>query len=331
MKKIQLIEVNSEIGAGTRGASLGVPALKIASLNKKSPIFQEYPTIEVANKNHLLFDSAIPSFPHAKKITAVVDMCAKIGDNVQQSLEKQQFPLVLSGDHSNAGGTIIGIKKQYPHLRLGVIWIDAHADIHTPFTTPSGNLHGMPLGAALGLSKEGRRGLNKPANNVDTPAIEAWQQLQNLGEISPKLKAEDLVFIGVRDTEEEENYLIEHFNIRNFTVDEVHKKRAEQIAQEALAYLQNCDLIYISFDVDSLDSDTVSHGTGTPVSNGLFVVEAKNLLQKLLQNEKVVCFEMTEINPVLDKHNSMAEYAFSILETVVSSLEDRFELNLSVV
>ena len=143
MKTVKFIEVKSEIGAGTRGASLGVDALKIAALDYGSNMFKQIESIEIKTENQLLFEPAKTKL--AKHITGLIAIYERLADTISQTLKKNLFPIVLSGDHSTSGGTIAGIKMAYPKARLGVIWIDAHADIHSPYTTPTGNLHGMPF------------------------------------------------------------------------------------------------------------------------------------------------------------------------------------------
>ena len=315
MKKVKLIEVKSELGAGTRGASLGIDALKIACLNKKSDYFIRYDTLEVPHLNHVLFHSDL--FPHAHYIDSVLTMQKSIAESVAQTLRMNMFPLVLSGDHSNAGGTIAGIKKAFPDMRLGVIWIDAHADCHSPYTTPSGNMHGMPIAAAL---TEHNRECQE--NDVDPETAFFWEAMKRVGVSGPKLNPHDLVYIMVRDTEEPENSLCERYGIHNFGYDEFNAKGPRRVAEEALDMLRDCDMIYVSFDVDSLDS-RFSKGTGTPVERGLDVAQAKQLNYYLMQSEKIVCFEVGEINPTLDSKNTMADNAFEILEMATAAITER--------
>jgi len=312
MKKLKFIEVKSEIGAGTRGASMGIDAIKIAALDLGSNLFNQYPSVEVQNENQLLYDYVGTSY--GKRLKGVLTMYERINKTVSETLKKNEFPVVLAGDHSNAGGTISGIKTAFPKSRLGVVWIDAHADMHSPYTTPSGNVHGMPLAAVLNEDNVSNR-VNKP----DKETIELWNKLKKVGGISPKINYPDLVFISLRDVEPEENSLIKKNNVKVFTTNEVRKKGVESIARDVLAYLKKCTHIYISFDVDSMDS-SISKGTGTPVRNGITEKEAGSLLVRLIQNEKVCCFEICEVNPTLDKENLMAENTFEILQKVVRQI-----------
>jgi arginase len=313
-KKIKIIEVKSEIGAGTRGASMGVDAIKVAALDYGSALFHQHETVEVRNENHLLFEPQ--GSPYAKRIKGLITMYERIGAEVSKTLKANQFPIVLAGDHSTAGGTIAGVRMAYPKARLGVIWIDAHADLHSPWTTPSGNLHGMPLAASLNEDNQANK-MNRP----DKETIEYWRQLKEVGGIVPKINYRDLVFISVRDVEPEESGLMKKNHIKTFSTAEVRRVGVERIARDTLAHLSQCTHIYISFDVDSMDS-SISKGTGTPVRNGITEKEAGSLLVRLVQNEKVCCVEIAEVNPTLDKENLMAENTFEILTKVVSQISN---------
>lgn len=319
MKQIKIIESTSEIGAGTRGASLGAGALKVAAQHCNPGYFGHYERLEVAHENHRLHT---PSQYHtAKHIDGMVSLYQSIADCVTHVLSQGHFPLVLAGDHSSAGGTIAGIKQQYPNKRLGVIWIDAHSDLHTPYTTFSGNMHGMPLATAIGTDN-----LKNKKNNPKPETIAFWEKLKLTGGITPKIRTEDLVFVAVRDVEKLEDALIEEHNIQNYTVEAVRRQGAETVAEAIKDRLQHCDLVYVSFDVDAMDCDLVSRGTGTPVENGLTPEEANTLMSIFAAWKKVACIEIAEINPCLDdKRNTMAETAFEILDHLTQQLEERFK------
>ena len=312
MKNVKFIEVKSEIGAGTRGASMGVDAIKIAALDYGSNMFKQIESVEIQTENHLLFEPT--KHTYAKRIGGILNIYERLSVAVANTLKKNCFPIVLAGDHSTAAGTIAGIKLAYPKQRLGVIWIDAHSDIHSPYTTPTGNMHGMTIAVALGEDNIASK-MNKP----DKDTIDLWNKLKKVGGAGPKITYKDLVYIGVRDVEPEETYLLKKHKVKTCTTAEVKRNGVEKIARDALAHLSNCNLIYVSFDVDSMDS-SISKGTGTPVRNGITEKEAGSLCVRLVQNEKVCCFEICEVNPTLDKENLMAENTFEILQKVVSQL-----------
>ena len=312
MKNIKLIEVPSEIGAGTRGASMGIDAVKVAALDFMSNFFVHFPSEKIEVENNLLFEPI--KSPYAKRIQGVVNMYERISKAVSDSMKNNFFPVVLSGDHSNAGGTIAGIKMAKPKSKLGVIWIDAHSDLHTPYTTPSGNMHGMPLSTAIAEDN-----LDCKVHEVDEKTAKLWDQLKSIGKTGQKVLPEDVVFISLRDYEKEEKFLIEKYGMKVIPTSEVRRNGAENVSRKVLRYLSDCTDIYVSFDVDSLDS-AISKGTGTPVSNGLKEREAEDLISKFMQNRKICCFEITEVNPTLDKENLMAEIAFNILQRSVNVL-----------
>lgn len=314
---IKYLVQQSEIGAGTRGSSLGPDALMMSSLNARSELFNRHPFEMVPDENDALFEPT--DTPNALRIRSMLKVYQVHAESVMRNLRQGKFPVVISGDHASAGGTIAGIKMAFPEKRLGVIWVDAHADMHSPYTSPSGNIHGMPLAVSLGFDN-----LEKKSNEPAPATIDHWEKLKNLGGIMPKILPGDLVYIGVRDTEEQEVYLMEKHNITNYLVEEVDEMGMEQIAKDALDDLKGCDLIYVSFDVDSMDPDIVSYGTGTPVPDGITPDQAARFLQIVLKDPRVCCFEMVEINPLLDKKgNKMADTALEILEKSVATIEKR--------
>lgn len=305
----------SEITAGTRGASLGPDAIITAARKKESYIFGTHPVEKLQNQNYLLDKPTAHRF--AKRIDGLFGVFKELNEKVSALLSENSFPFILAADHGSAGGTIAGIKAAFPDKRIGVVWIDAHADIHTPFTTPSGNMHGMPLATALNIDN-----LECKKNDVSDDTIDFWNKLKQIGGIAPKLLPEDLVYIAVRDTEEEEEAVMARLGIRNFTVDEVRINGVAKIVEAIDMKLSQCDIIYVSFDVDSMDPDMTSHGTGTPVENGLSPEEAKAILLHFAQNKKTVCVEVVEVNPCLDeKINVMAEVTLDIIESVTEELK----------
>ncbi|WP_339698677.1 arginase [uncultured Roseivirga sp.] len=316
MRKIRLVEVRSELAAGTRGASLGIDAMKVASLGKHSDFFLRFQPIRVKNENDLLFQE--PKFKNAKYGEGVYTVLKRVCDAVSDLRSEGLFPIVLAGDHSTAAGTIAGIKKADPDKRLGAIWIDAHADFHSPYTTPSGNMHGMPLAMATAIDN-----IECEQNDVEEETEALWERIKSIGMRGPKMKPEDVVFIGVRDTESPEDFLMEKYGIKNFTTAEVTKKGIQQVSKEALEILKDCDQIYISFDVDSLDT-SISVGTGTPVPEGLTKEQALELNIELIKDKRVCCWEIVEVNPTLDTENRMANNAFEILEATTASLIQNF-------
>ena len=310
-KEKVFVKIKSEIAAGTRGASLGIQAMEIAAINDKNTLFKDMPAVELADENHLLHEKV--DTPNAIRIEGLKKVLSTLMIGVSEQLENNKFPVVLSGDHSNAAGTIAGIKKAYPDKRIGVVWVDAHGDLHTPYTTPSGNMHGMPVAISLGVDN-----LKNQINDISDKEKKLWDELKALGGIQPKILPSDVVFFAVRDTEEPEDNLAEEHDIKNYKVEEIRYRGIDTCLKEAEDKLSQCDLIYISFDVDSMDCDLISNGTGTPVQKGLDEEEAYKILHHFLSLEKTTCIEFVEINPLLDnKGNKMAETAFQILKRLV--------------
>lgn len=310
MKEIKVVEVKSELGAGTRGASLGVDAIKIASVNAGSDLFTRFSRVIVPTDNSPLYIES--KYTTAKRIKDILkvekETCAVISDTA-----KTHFPLVLAGDHSTGAGVIMGIKQTFPDKRIGVIWIDAHADLHTPYTTPSGNMHGMPLAMCLAEDNLEEK-LNTPVEEV----IRTWADIKLIGGQGAKMLAEDIVFIALRDTEKPEKALISKHGMKVFRVSDVAEKTPEAVIDESMEYLSGCDIVCVSFDVDSMDT-SISVGTGTPVPNGLSIEQAKRLNAALIKNPKIASWEMVEVNPTLDTKNAMANAAFEVLEAVVEA------------
>ena len=310
-KNVVFLINKSEISAGTRGASLGPEAIMTAARKKGSQMFGENEVRFLPNMNYFLDKPT--KFRYAKFIDGLITVYETLNTEVSKMLNNQEFPFILAGDHGSAGGTIAGIKSAFPTKRLGVVWIDAHADIHTPFTSPSGNIHGMPLATALAVdNNEGK------SNDVDDQTLALWKQLKHIGSQEPKIKPEDLVYVAVRDVEKEERAIMERLQIHNIPVEEVRNLGIDQIIADINERLKNCDMIYISFDVDSMCPKLTSYGTGTPVENGLTPEEAISLLTGLAQNPKTICIEVVEVNPCLDnKLNTMAEITLGIIEAVL--------------
>jgi len=314
-REIEILVNKSEITAGTRGSSLGPEALMVVSRDRNSDFFSRHAVTHIEDMNHVL-DTSI-KFENAKRIEALVQVFQNVNDSVKSTIESGKFPLILAADHGSAGGTLAGIKSANPDKRLGVIWIDAHADIHTPYTTPSGNMHGMPLATALNEDN-----LESKSNEISDSVKENWERLKNTGIPGAKVSPEDVIYIAVRDTEEQEEAIMQKLKIHNFKVEDVRSEGPEEIVRQSLDKLKDCDMIYVSFDVDSMDPSHTSHGTGTPVGNGLMPEEAQIFLTQFAKEEKLVSLEFVEINPCLDeKKNFMAEVAFDLLEATTEELE----------
>ena len=315
-KNIQIIINPSELGAGTRGSSLGPFAIQASARMQGSTLFNDHSWEVLSDFNRLLDSQS--AYPFAKHIDRMVNVYEGVSNTVKNHLAHDRFPLLLSGDHASAGGTLKGLKAAFPNKRIGVVWIDAHADLHSPYTTPSGNLHGMPLAAAMGLDN-----LRCKKNDIDSQTLLHWENLK-----SNSFEPSDLVYVGVRSTEREEDALMAEYAIGNVSVDQLRKNGALETTQEILNRLSECDALYVSFDVDSMDPEETSLGTGTPEPNGLLVEEARSMLVALCQSPKLIALEFVEINPTLDnKTNKMAEVALKLLCACTQTLQNSWKEN----
>lgn len=337
-KNITFIKIPSEISAGTRGASLGPDAIKTASLNHPDKKAREYfnpsnrKTITLPDRNDMLLDTS-NEIRHrwAKRIDGLPHVYKNIAETVKATLLEKlgTFPIVLAGDHGTATATIKGVTEAYPGEKIGVIWVDAHGDLHSPYTTPSGNMHGMTLALALGEDNKKNAKERCPKEPLTQATKDEWRDLKVA--FGKTIKYENVVLIGLRDTELEEKNLLRKNKVKIIPVRTMREKGYDVVGRQAIRYLQKtgCTRIYISFDVDSLDQ-TISRGTGTPVIDGLAKWEAIELLNYLLDQKKipVACLEVVEVNPTLDdKKNKMAEVAFELLYNITGAIErDRVEV-----
>jgi arginase len=300
-KNIQWIVSAFDKGAGKPGAAKGPESL-LRALN----------SVQISSKQ-VLYNTAIPegnySGTYAKHIESIIDINLHLEALVHNAITAGEFPIVLTGDHSNAIGAIHGFMKANKGLQVGVIWIDAHADLHSPYTTPSGNMHGMPLAVLLKQDN-----LKAQKNPVDVPTGKFWNQLKDH---NSTLQAKNLVFIGLRDAEKEELALIDELKIKAFTPELIAKNGIETVLNDSLGHLSHCDVIYVSFDVDSMDP-SLSTGTGTPVNNGLDFEQAQFVLKSLLNHPQVAALEITEINPEIEQNNqAMHEVVMHLLKPIL--------------
>lgn len=302
-RKVSLIMAMFDTGAGKKGAAEG-PEHLYKSLAKSSVVFDEVHRLEnaVVSVNNV--------HPYCKHIEQITENSNKLCQFVYDTCNEGKLPLIFSGDHSNAIGGLSGLKCAYPDKRIGVIWVDAHADLHSPYTTPSGNMHGMPLAALLAFDN-----LTLAKNNISEDERKAWDKLKSLGPnaVNPKIFPQDLVFIGLRDAESQEWSLIDQHGIKTFEPTDIKAHAIYHTVNHALKHLEHCDMLYVSFDVDSMDPN-LANGTGTPVEDGLSRIESESIIKTLINHPKLAAFEITEINPSLDtKEKKMADLTAEIL------------------
>jgi arginase len=289
-QKIQIIGVPMDLGQSRRGVDMGPSALRYAGLDARLRRlgFQldDQGNIDIPDRETLPPEGGLAYVP------AVAQACEAMYQAGQQAVAAGCLPLFIGGDHSIALGTIGGVTHHRP---CGVLWIDAHGDFNTPETSPSGNLHGMPLAALLGLGAP---------------------ELVHLGRPGPKLEPSQVILIGVRDLDPGERELIKKQRIGVYTMRDIDEKGMAQVAREALARLNHLSCLHISLDMDCLDP-TTAPGVGTPVPGGLTYREAHLLMEIIADNARVGSIDIVEINPILDRQNETGRIALELLASLL--------------
>ena len=294
---IALISVYLDLGAGRRGVDMGPSAIRIAGLAEKLDALGFTVTEMGAIHAQEPEDIAIED-KKCRYITEVAEVNQAIQKHVQRALRGEQFPLILGGDHSLAIGTVSGVAQfmKQKNERIGVIWVDAHADMNTPETTPSGNIHGMPVSVLLGHGAP---------------------QLVALNGGTPSLLPENVTIIGARDIDPGEKELIRQLNVRVITMSEIDERGVGACIEEAIERAsQGTAGFHLSFDLDAIDP-WEAPGVGTPVEGGLTYREAHLICEKVAQSQRMLSMEMVELNPVLDARNRTAELAVSLIESAL--------------
>ncbi|WP_078147862.1 arginase [Exiguobacterium sp. HVEsp1] len=287
------IHVPLRYGQGKLGVDQGPTKLNEMGMQQLLPTETVKHTIRVLPESEIRENEE-----HLKRVDGVLHTVTELAEVVHREISENRFPLIVGGDHSMAIGTLAGLAQTGPY---GVIWVDAHADLNTGETSPSGNIHGMPLAAAMGMGDV---------------------RLTEVGGRDPKLSPEHLVYIALRDIDEGEMNEINRLGIKVITVEKVRTRGVDVIMKESLSYLrERVDRFYISFDMDSLDASLVP-GTGTPVDGGLTEVEAKAILKEAMQAEDLIAVELVELNPALDRDDVTAQLAYRLCETIIKSKEN---------
>lgn len=305
MQSIHFIQILSDIGAGKRGSHEGVKWLTEQHSIDSFTCFE----------NHA--DSTLLA-PPAKYIDNLAAFFRQFTPPLVELFRQSSFPIILSGDHSNAIGTISALCHAYPNKRIGVIWIDAHADLHTPYTTPSGNLHGMSLAA---LIRQDNQACAK--HHVNSELAGYWQQLKQLAPDSIGIQPQDICFLGLRDYEEQEAALIARHNIPHYSTAEMRNLGFEAVFNRLEAQFNEVDLVYVSFDVDSLDSALLT-ATGTPVADGFSEQELNDILSRVLALPHLAAFEITEFNPTLSTDHHQHALISRLFGQALAQIQQRY-------
>ncbi len=290
---VTIIGFPVDLGSGRRGVDMGPSALRIAGLESKLTQLG-YKVEDTGDINIEIMERQKISNPKLKYLNEILKTSKTLAARVEKTLEQNKFPLCLGGDHSMALGTIAGISSHCKKnkLTLGVIWIDAHTDMNTDETTPSGNIHGMPLAASMGLGH---------------PALVDFYSF------APKLKPENCAIIAARSIDLEERKNIKKLNPTVYTMSDVDKLGIHRIISRVLKqFKENVDHIHVSFDVDCVDPN-FAPGVGTPVPGGLNYREAHLLMEAIAECGCMSSLEVAEVNPILDVKNSSAVFAADLI------------------
>lgn len=290
---ISVIGVAIDLGAGTPGVSLGPSAIRFAGAIERLKNIG-YDVKDTGDILAVKPVSAITVGTNLKNLDEVTRVNTELCNRVDQEMRAGRFPLVLGGDHSIAIGTIAGVLQH--HENLGVIWFDAHGDINTAETSPSGNIHGMPVAVSLGMGHE---------------------RLTNIGGAHKQLKSKNIVFVGCRDLDQGERQVLKSLGITVFTMHEIDRLGMTEVINRAIAIASDgTDGIHVSFDMDSMDPLHVQ-GTGTRVPGGLTYRESHLALEMIALTEKVVSAEFVEVNPIIDNQNETAKTAVALMGSLM--------------
>jgi arginase len=293
MKEIRIIGVPSDLGQNRRGVDMGPSAIRYAGLEKALKNLG-YQVQDLGNIN--VPTPEMEELPHSSSMRylhEVVSVSENLATLVDQVMTEGHLPIILGGDHSIAIGSLAGIART--STNFGVIWFDAHGDMNTDETTPSGNIHGMPLAASLGFGHH---------------------DLTSIGGITPKVKPQNVVLVGIRSIDPEEAKLIAKAGIRVFTMSEIDQRGMATVMKEAIEIAaKDTDGIHLSLDLDALDP-MFAPGVGTPVNGGVTYREGHLAMEMLAASKKLVSVDVVEVNPILDEQNRTALMAVELVESL---------------
>jgi len=296
-KNIGMIGFPMDLGADRRGVDMGPSALRYAGLEKKLEDLG-YKVTDYGDIDVEISETQRIRDPRLKYLSEIVKTSKTLAKKVESIMNKKYFPLILGGDHATAIGSIAGIASycKKKNKTLGVIWIDAHPDMNTPETTPSGNIHGMPLAVNIGIGHK---------------------RLVSIAGFKPKLKVENIAMIGIRDVDAKEAETIKSLGMTVYTMSEVDKQGIHNIMMNVLEdFKSRVDHIHISFDMDGIDPD-YAEGVGTPVPGGLTYREAQLIMEEIAASGSMNSLEVLEVNPILDSKNKTALLATELIASAL--------------
>lgn len=294
MNKLSIIGVPMDLGQTRRGVDMGPSAIRYAGVIERIENIgysvEDKGNIEIALAERVHSDENT----NLKNLKAVADASERLAQTVSGVITNKRFPLVLGGDHSIAIGTLAGVSRHYKNL--GVIWYDAHGDLNTADTSPSGNIHGMPLAASIGIGDDA---------------------LTRIGGYTPKVKPENIVIIGARSLDEGEKELIKEKGIKVYTMHEIDRMGMTKVMEETILYLRDkTDGVHLSLDLDGLDPHDAP-GVGTPVIGGISYRESHLAMEMLAESQLITSAEFVEVNPILDERNKTATVAVALMGSLL--------------
>ncbi|WP_174735113.1 arginase [Mesobacillus harenae] len=289
MRKLSIIGMPMDLGQMRRGVDMGPSAIRYAGINEKlRNLFVQIDDLGdiPIGRPELVEDPKT----NLRNLDLVAEKNELLSEKIDEVIKSGSFPLILGGDHSIAIGTLAGVSKHYKNL--GVIWYDAHGDLNTADTSPSGNIHGMPLAASLGIGHEA---------------------LTSIGGYSPKIKPENTVIIGARSLDDGEKKLIKELGIKVYTMHEIDRIGMTKVMEETIEYLKGkTDGVHLSLDLDGLDPSDAP-GVGTPVIGGISYRESHLAMEMLAEADMITSAEFVEVNPILDDKNKTASVAVALM------------------
>lgn len=292
---IQVLGVPMDLGSGRRGVDMGPSALRIAGLEERLRDLG-HTVVDGGNLDIKIMEEINAGDARARYLKEILRATAALARRTEKIVSRGHFPLILGGDHSIAIGSITGIAAvaRKKRKRIGLLWIDAHGDINTPATTPSGNIHGMSLAALLGLGP-------RELANVDG----------HPGKILPAHTA----LVGVRSLDEGERTHLRQLGVHVYTMSDVDRQGIHRVMKKALAHVtRGTAYLHVSVDLDAVDP-TVAPGVGTPVKGGLDYREAHLIMESVAESGKMTSMEIVEVNPILDENNTSAEFAVELVQS----------------
>jgi arginase len=298
--KVAIIGAPMDLGAGRRGVDMGPSALRVAKMNERIASLG-YTVEDLGNLNVVQAESVSEGIATARYLKEIALTCTRLAQLVESAVEAKKFPLVLGGDHSIAVGTVSGLSHYYHKQgkKIGLVWIDAHADMNTPETSPSGNVHGMPLACCVGMGPP---------------------ELTNIFDFAPKVEPRNVAVIGLRSVDTEERRNVQKAGVRAYTMRDIDERGLRAIMQEALEAANDGTAgFHLSFDMDSVEPHEAP-GVGTPVKGGITYREAHLAMENICDCDRMLGIEVVEVNPVIDEANRTALLA---VELVMSALGKR--------